>query len=96
MTTITLTKLQVRRFLLSYHGLYGDFNFTGKNGIMSYIRRVGCIQFDPLNVVGMNPELVLQSRIKDFDRSMLWELLYKERELIDYWDKNMSIFPKED
>ncbi|OPA75370.1 hypothetical protein BVG16_21165 [Paenibacillus selenitireducens] len=94
--TITLTKLQARRFLLYYHGLLGKFQFTGKEGVMSYIRRVGCIQFDPLNVVGMNPELVLQSRIQDFDRNLLWDLLYKERRLIDYWDKNMSIFPIED
>lgn len=96
MTTITLTNLQARRFLLSYHGLYGEFDFIGMEGIMSYIRRVGCIQFDPLNVVGMNPELVLQSRIKNFKRDMLSGLLYKERKLVDYWDKNLSIFPLED
>lgn len=96
MQTVTLTKHQARRFLLYYHGLLGSFQYTGKDGVMSYIRRVGCIQFDPLNVVGMNPELVLQSRIEDFDRSTLWELLYQDRQLVDYWDKNMSIFPIED
>ncbi|QMV42639.1 winged helix-turn-helix domain-containing protein [Cohnella cholangitidis] len=96
MDKIVLTRLQAKRFLLLYHGLNRDSEFIGKEGILSYIRRVGCIQFDPLNVVGMNPELVLQSRITDFDRNMLWELLYQERKLIDYWDKNMSIFPLED
>lgn len=93
MAAITLTKREARKFLVYYHGLYGEFDYIGTDGIMAYIRRVGCIQFDPLNVVGMNPELVLQSRVKNFDRSMLWDLLYKERKLIDYWDKNMSIFP---
>ncbi|GIP38996.1 hypothetical protein J31TS4_22760 [Paenibacillus sp. J31TS4] len=63
---------------------------------MAYIRRVGCIQFDPLNVVGTNPELVLQSRIDGLDQSMLGELLYEDRKLIDYWDKMMSIFLIED
>ncbi|CAH0122438.1 MULTISPECIES: winged helix-turn-helix domain-containing protein [unclassified Paenibacillus] len=96
MAAITLTKREARKFLVYYHGLYGEFDYIGKDGVMAYIRRAGCIQFDPLNVVGMNPELVLQSRVKDFDRSMLWDLLYKERKLIDYWDKNMSIFPLED
>ncbi|MFC5702604.1 winged helix-turn-helix domain-containing protein [Cohnella faecalis] len=96
MAAIMLTKLQARTFLLFYQGLNDGCESMGKEGILSYIRRVGCIQFDPLNVVGMNPELVLQSRIKDFDRSMLWELLYQDRKLIDYWDKNMSIFPLED
>jgi len=96
MAPIQITKQQARMFLLRYQGLYDEFEFAGMEGILSYVRRVGCIQFDPLNVVGTNPELDLQSRIKDFNRNMLWELLYKERKLVDYWDKNMSIFPLED
>ncbi|MEJ8307129.1 winged helix-turn-helix domain-containing protein [Saccharibacillus sacchari] len=93
---IELTVEQTRRFLFDYHGLSHTFDAAGKAGILDYIRRVGCIQFDPLNVVGTNPELVLQSRISDFERKMLWELLYEERSLVDYWDKNMAIFPMED
>ncbi len=96
MNSIILTKHQARQFLLSYHGLSGKQTFAGRNGILSYIRKVGCIQFDPLNIVGHNHELVLQSRIKDFKPEMLQELLYKERKLIDSWDKNMSIYCIED
>lgn len=92
----SLTREQARRFLFDYHGLSHEFDSAGKKGILDYIRKVGCIQFDPLNVVGTNPELVLQSRIADFDRRMLWELLYEDRSLVDYWDKNMAIFPMED
>ncbi|MDO3411806.1 crosslink repair DNA glycosylase YcaQ family protein [Saccharibacillus sp. CPCC 101409] len=92
----TLSKQQAGRFLFDYHGLSHAFDSAGKDGILAYVRRVGCIQFDPLNVVGTNPELVLQSRIADFRRGMLWELLYEDRRLVDYWDKNMSIFAIED
>lgn len=95
-TTKTLTREEARRFLLDYHGLSPAVDASGKAGIMDYVRRVGCIQFDPLNVVGTNPELVLQSRISDFERGMLEELLYEDRKLIDYWDKNMAIFAIED
>jgi len=95
-TAILLSKQEARRFLVRYHGLAGDFRYRGKEGVLAYIRRVGCIQFDPLNVVGTNPELVLQSRVEDWHPSMLRELLYGERRLIDYWDKNMAIFPVED
>ena len=70
--------------------------FHGKEGIVEYIRRVGCIQFDPLNIVGHNHELVLQSQIRDFRSNMLQELLYQDRNLLDGWDKNMSIYPVED
>jgi len=96
MADISVTKAQARKFLLRYHGLSGDFEFRGKEGVLAYIRRVGCIQYDPLNVVGTNPELVLRSKVEDFDKGMLSELLYRDRKLVDYWDKCMSIFPAED
>ena len=63
---------------------------------MAAIRRLGCIQFDPLDVVGRNPDLVLQARVVDYRPAMLESLLYEERKLVDGWDKNMSIYPVED
>jgi uncharacterized protein YcaQ len=88
-----ITREQARRFLILYHGLGASREFKGKQGIADYIRRVGCIQFDPLDIVGCNPELVLQARIKGFKPEMLYDLLYKDRVLIDGMDKNMSIYP---
>ena len=66
MAILKITKQQARRFILAYQGLDHSFEFSGKQGILEFIRRVGCIQFDSLNIVGRNPELVLQSRIPDF------------------------------
>jgi hypothetical protein len=36
-------------------GLTPAFPFQGKPGILDYIRRVGCIQFDPLRSAGRMP-----------------------------------------
>jgi uncharacterized protein len=94
--TLTLTKRQARRFILTHQGLYPPRQGAGKEDILAFIQRVGCIQFDPLDVVGRNPDLVLQSRIAHYRPEMLEALLYKERALIDGWDKNMSIYPVED
>ena len=96
MAVVTLTKIQARRLILSYQGLRPQATLSGKEGILEYISRVGCIQFDPLNIVGHNHELVLQSRIRDFRSNLLQELLYQDRNLLDGWDKNMSIYPVED
>lgn len=96
MTELTISKQQARLFLLCHHSLYPPGELEGKQGILDFIRRVGCIQFDPLNIVGRNPELVLQSRVGDFRPAMLDELLYKERRLLDGWDKQMSIYCVED
>jgi uncharacterized protein YcaQ len=76
--------------------LLPPYEVYGKEGIIEFINRVGCIQFDPLNIVGNNPELVLQSRVKDFRPNLLQELLYTDRKLLDGWDKMMAIYRTED
>ncbi len=96
MLMIQLSIEQARRFLLSWHGLAGPCRFFGKDGVMAFIRQVGCVQFDPIDVCGKNAELVLQSRIPGFSKRMLYELLYEDRRLIDYFDKNLAVFPVED
>ncbi|WP_434752891.1 winged helix-turn-helix domain-containing protein [Paenibacillus amylolyticus] len=92
---IRLTKQQARQFLLLKHGLMGEHQFVGKSGIMEYTRQVGCIQYDPIDICGKNAELVLQSRISGFSKNMLDELLYQDRLLMDYPDKNLAIIPVE-
>jgi uncharacterized protein YcaQ len=86
-----ISKNEAKRFLLMLHGLYGDRKFVGKDGIMEYVQNTGCIQFDPIDVCGKNHELVLQSRIEGFTKDIIYELLYKDRLLMDWFDKNMSI-----
>ena len=92
----TITKQQARQFILAKQGLIGSYRFTGKEGAYNYVRQAGCIQFDPVDVCGKNADLTLQSRIKGFRKSMLQELLYKDRKLVDYADKELSIWPAED
>ena len=91
-----ITKRQARRFILSHQGLWPPYEMQGKPGVLSHVRRVGCIQFDPLNIVGHNPELVLQARVSDFRPLMLRELLYQDRKLLNGWDKMMSIYSVEE
>jgi len=93
---IDLTNREARRFLLAKQGLWPPRALAGKDGIMAVFDRLACIQFDPLNVVGRNPDLVLQSRVGDYRPDALRELLYVERRLYDYWDKMMSILPMRD
>ena len=91
-----LTKTQARRFILARQGLLGGYRFCGKEGAYGYIRQAGCIQYDPVDVCGKNAELTLQSRVKGFRKTMLEELLYRDRLLVDYADKELSIWPAED
>ena len=106
-----ITRSQARRFLLLFQNLWPPHDLAGqagaskaragqagagKAGIMAYLQRVRCIQYDPLDIVGNNADLVLQARLGDYRPEMLRELLYQERRLLDGWDKLMSILPTED
>ncbi len=91
-----ITKDQAKQFILSKQGLLGKHRFVGKDGAYQFVRQAGCIQYDPVDVCGKNAELTLQSRVKGFNKRMLAELLYKDRLLVDYCDKELSIWPAED
>lgn len=93
---IRLAKEEARRFLLYKQGLFGGYRFQGKKGVLAFIRQAGCIQFDPVDICGKNPELVLQSRVKGVTKPMLYDLLYRDRKLVDHFDKNLAIYPVED
>jgi hypothetical protein len=92
---ILIRKDHARRFLLTHLRLQPPRKLRGKQGVLDYIRHVNCIQYDPINVVGQNPQLVLQSRVRDYKPAMLDALLYKDRKLLDGFDKQMSIYPVE-
>ena len=82
--------------MLSSQGLFPPRSLKGKEGALAYMEGVRSIQFDPINVVGRNPDLVLQSRVKDFRPIMLDELLYQDRTIVDNWDKMASLILTED
>lgn len=93
---LNITREQARLFILSKQGLVGKHHFVGKEGACQFVRQAGCIQFDPVDVCGKNAELTLHSRVKGFSRQMLFDLLYKDRLLVDYSDKELSIWARED
>ena len=93
---LSITRQQAARFILAKQGLIGSYRFAGKEGAYDYVRQAGCIQYDPVDVCGKNAELTLQSRVKGFRKTMLQELLYEDRKLVDYADKELSIWPTED
>lgn len=90
------TKEEARNFLVSYHNLNGSQDFAGTAGVLRCFGLLGSIQYDPLNVVGRNADLVLQSRVQGYKPHMLYELLYEKRELVDGFDKEMCIYPSEE
>ena len=95
-SALTISKQTARRLVLTCQGLFPPRSLKGKAGGKKFMGRVRSIQFNPINVVGRNPDLVLQSRVQDFRPRMLDELLYNDRLLVDNWDKMASLSLMED
>ncbi len=76
---VHLSKEEARRFLAQYH-----FKQTDLAGVFD---RLGTVQYDPLNPVGRNADLVFQARIPVDD----WQkAAYTERTIYDVWDKHTT------
>ena len=91
-----ITVSEARRFLLCRQGLMGSRRFEGAAGALAYVRQAGCLQFDPVDLCGRNAELTLQARVRRFRKDTLHSLLYRDRALFDYADKELAIIPVED
>ena len=94
--TVELTNKEARELLIRYHNLDGADGFRGIDGARAMMDRLGTIQFDPLNVAGRNPDLVLQSRVRGYRPEFLRRLLYEEHCLVDGFDKEMCVYTARD
>jgi uncharacterized protein YcaQ len=92
---LRLTKEEARRALLAYQFLLPPRS-CGPDGIGKILSRLRAVQVDPLDIVGRNAYLVMQSRIRGFQNEMLDAHVYGERAAVEAWDKVRSIVPMED
>lgn len=93
---ILISNQTARRFLLNHHFLLPPRQLEPEEIVPVIFHRLGSIQFDTINVVGRNADLVLQSRVKGYSQAILEKLLYQDRALIDGWDKMASIYATTD
>jgi uncharacterized protein YcaQ len=87
-------KDHIKSYLVDHNGLRRRTDFSSFCG--SLHTSLKCIQFDPLNIIGRNADLVLNSRVSDYRRDQIRNKLYKERTLVDGWDKMMSVYSMQD
>lgn len=86
--TVQLSREQARRLLVNYH-----FTPTDLPGVFT---RLGTIQYDPLNPVGRNPDLVLQARVPGYRVDDWQKAAYIDRLIYDAWDKQACLVPTSD
>jgi hypothetical protein len=90
-----LDPAHARRFLLAHQRMLPPRSVEGVDGVIDLFRHLGRIQFDPIDIVGRNPGLVLQSRVANHRSPLLEDLMYSERRLYVGWDKMAAIVRSE-
>src|SRR5207253_10301943 len=82
---LTLSCAEAQRFLANYH-----FTPTDVPGVFERLRTV---QYDPLNPVGRNPDLVLQARVPGYQEDDWQKTAYTDRPDYDACDEMASQVP---
>ncbi len=85
---VHISREEARRFLAHYH-----FKPTDLTGV---IDRLGTVQYDPLNPVGRNADLVFQARIPGYQVDDWQTAAYTYRIIYDAWDKQACLVPVSD
>ena len=80
---VHISREEARRFLAQYH-----FKPTDLTGV---IDRLGTVQYDPLNPVGRNADLVFQARIPGYQVDDWQTAAYTDRIIYDAWDKQACL-----
>ena len=86
--SIHLSQEEARRFLANYH--FAPTNIAG------VFERLSTVQYDPLNPVGRNPDLVFQARVPGYRVDDWQQAAYTERIVYDSWDKQACLVPVSD
>jgi uncharacterized protein YcaQ len=92
----TISKQQARQFILKKQLLLYPKSLNRQDGIEEVFNTLRIIQYDPLNPCGRNPDLVLQSRIKNYHPNDYYKWLYEDKKGIEVYDKELCIIPIED
>lgn len=87
----------VRRLAVVKQGLAGRRpNKPTSKDILELTRNIGCLQLDPISAVAPSHQIVLWSRLGNYDTSHLDNLLWSEKKLFEYWAHQASIVLMED
>ncbi len=83
-----LSRADARRLLGAYH--------FAPSAVADAFDHLGTVQYDPLNPLGRNPDLVLQARVPGYRVDGWQRHAYRRRRAYDAWDKQVCLTPVED
>jgi hypothetical protein len=81
---ITISGQTARRYVLGKQGLWPGRRWKGKKGTAQAICACEAVQLDPLNIFARSQDIVLHSRVLDYNPEYLYRVAYEERQFFDY------------
>ncbi len=92
----TITPTTARRLAIAAQGLAAPLPEPTQETMLALLRQLRCLQLDPIRAVERTQYLVLWSRLGNYNREHLHELVYEQRHLFEYWAHCASIVLTED
>jgi uncharacterized protein YcaQ len=92
----TISRQTACRLFIQRQRLNDPDPATEASGILDVVRDLGCLQLDPISAVARSHQLVVRSRVGNYDLAALDQLLWTDRSLFEYWAHMASIVLTED
>lgn len=91
--TITLPRGEARARLIAHLALDRPLG-SGARGTRALLKRLRCIQLDPLDAIGTNADLVVMARVDGVSRGDVWRHLFPAH-AFEHFAKERCILPAE-
>jgi len=93
---LRITKEDARRFVISKQCFqFPQLDDVSKEQVFRVLEALGCVQIDTISVVERSHYLVIWSRLGNYRKEFLDQLLYPDRRVFEYWAHAASIIPIE-
>jgi len=92
---IRISARTARRFVLGKQGLWPGRRWLGKEGARAAMRAGEYLQLDPLAILARSHDLVLHSRVADYDPDHFHALTYEERGFFE-WGGWLAVRPMDE
>lgn len=95
MSSIRISRQTMRRFVLGKAGLFPGRRWRGADGVRQVLQNTGSVQIDPVHVIARNHDLILWSRVANYQPEHLDDLAYNRRICFDY-GTTLFMYPMEE
>lgn len=84
-----------RRFILGKQGLWPGRRWQGLSGTEEAMRAIEFLQLDPLHIIARAHDLILNSRVQNYQTEYLYQIAYEQRKFFD-WGHWLAFRPIEE